>query len=876
MIHGFAYIISLLDDEPRPISYFLKGHEKFQAMKGNKRLAKKILLVGWGSAEWKIIDPLIEQGRLPTIESIVEQGTRSTIAGYDPPLLSTAWNTIFTGKAPFNHQVKSFTEIEDGQILPVSSRKRKVKSIWQILSDNNLKAHQIGAWASHPTEAINGISVSDLFPYFTKENISAEAVFPNDQLDRFSKHLVKAEEISDEELAHFISSKEEGEYFSKYISKIKNFIAQVKSIHNAAKEVLANEEWDFLSVVYAQLSRISFQFMSFHLSEKTNTAAENDLFKEVLNSAYIYLDKFLAELIELAGEEATIFLLSQGGFPPDELWLEKLRIGNSTWEYNSDGLLLFKGKNSLKKSEIYGIEQGDITPTILVLLGLPLAKDFNGKVFIAKRFFKQNLEIIESFENEKTETNKAKPEKTFKLPESILQQQLDGLNYHFEKQEQQEELNQYFDARVQIQSNLLDKAVVTMEDLWKKYPQNSWYGGRLAGCYLSQNKLVEAQELINTVLAINDQILDLQLIKAKMLMSEMKFRSASKIFEEVASKIGLQKGIYSQIADAYLNMNQPNLAVKYFKKENKVNPHPAGFLTLGMILLQNKKSKKALVPLRKALDLAPGHPMAQFHLGQTLYSVGEYEEAAEVLEDAKKSNRDPEQAKKINQMLVDLYKNHLEQPEKIQEMQKAFQQSIGSRGTITIVSGLPRSGTSMMMQMLERGGMEAFTDGLRTADENNKKGYFEHEAVKNLMKDKRFLTQVGDKFVKIISHLLFHLPHVYKYKIVFMDRDIQEVMHSQHKMLGRMDKERGKDIENSLSLLKMFEDSRKKAIDWCKAKQREQYVELLVIPYGDVVANPLKYAKQVNEFLGGNLDVEAMASIADKSLYREKADEIKA
>jgi len=138
--------------------------------------------------------------------------------------------------------------------------------------------------------------------------------------------------------------------------------------------------------------------------------------------------------------------------------------------------------------------------------------------------------------------------------------------------------------------------------------------------------------------------------------------------------------------------------------------------------------------------------------------------------------------------------------------------------------------------------------------------------------NKQVLSQIGVKVVKIISHLLFHLPHVYTYKIVFMDRAIEEVMHSQHKMLSRLGKERGEDKANSMALLKTFEDSRKKAIDWCS--KHSKYVELLLVPYADAISNPLEQAKKVNEFLGGQLDELKMAGVVDKSLYREKREEI--
>lgn len=110
------------------------------------------------------------------------------------------------------------------------------------------------------------------------------------------------------------------------------------------------------------------------------------------------------------------------------------------------------------------------------------------------------------------------------------------------------------------------------------------------------------------------------------------------------------------------------------------------------------------------------------------------------------------------------------------------------KGTIYVVSGLPRSGTSMMMQMLKSGGANIFTDGKREADQNNPKGYLEHEAVKSLSKNKSILSKAEGKVVKVVSPQLKNLLPSYKYKLIFMDRNIEEVITSQHKMTGKEEK----------------------------------------------------------------------------------------
>jgi hypothetical protein len=186
---------------------------------------------------------------------------------------------------------------------------------------------------------------------------------------------------------------------------------------------------------------------------------------------------------------------------------------------------------------------------------------------------------------------------------------------------------------------------------------------------------------------------------------------------------------------------------------------------------------------------------------------------------------------------------------------------------ITIVSGLPRSGTSMLMKMLEAGGIEPLTDNIRTADEDNPKGYYEFERVKQLKQDSDWLEDARERAVKIISALLKHLPqdHAYAYKVIFVRRKLEEVLASQKQMLIR----RGEPTD-TISDEKMAELFRKH-LSQVKAWIDEQpNVEVLYVSYNEVLEHPQEQAKRINQFLGSSLDVERMTSVVDKSLHRQR------
>ncbi len=184
---------------------------------------------------------------------------------------------------------------------------------------------------------------------------------------------------------------------------------------------------------------------------------------------------------------------------------------------------------------------------------------------------------------------------------------------------------------------------------------------------------------------------------------------------------------------------------------------------------------------------------------------------------------------------------------------------------IIIVSGLPRSGTSMMMKMLVAGGLEALTDNIRTADEDNPRGYFELEKVKELDKDKTWLNDAGGRVIKVISALLKHLPADHRYKVIFMRRNMQEVLASQRQMLIR----RGEPTD-TVSDDRMAELFRKHVADVEAWLARQPNTETLYVNYNAMLADPAPLIESVRDFLGEPLDAVAMANTIDGALYRQR------
>jgi hypothetical protein len=185
---------------------------------------------------------------------------------------------------------------------------------------------------------------------------------------------------------------------------------------------------------------------------------------------------------------------------------------------------------------------------------------------------------------------------------------------------------------------------------------------------------------------------------------------------------------------------------------------------------------------------------------------------------------------------------------------------------ITLVSGLPRSGTSMMMKMLEAGGLAPLTDNIRTADEDNPKGYYEFERVKQLPKgDVAWLPDAQGKVVKVIAALLPHLPGGYHYRVIFMQRAMPEVLASQRQMLIRRGEDPDKIPDDVIA--KLFEKHLKQVNEWVS---QQPNVERLDVNYNALLKNPQPFIDQIDTFLNHRLDTAKMAVVVDPALHRQR------
>jgi hypothetical protein len=225
-----------------------------------ERVARKILLIGWDAADWKVATPLLEQGLMPTLDDFINHGVMG-LATLQPILSPMLWNSITTGKRADKHGIHGFAEPDpnSGGVRPVTSTSRKVKSIWNILTQRGYKTHVLGWFAGHPAEPINGISVSDLYPLATAPHdkpwpLPPGTVHPESSREQLAELRLHPAELDAGAILPFVpeAAKVDQEK-DKGLSIIAKVLAENSCIHNLATWILQTQPWDFNAVYYTAL-----------------------------------------------------------------------------------------------------------------------------------------------------------------------------------------------------------------------------------------------------------------------------------------------------------------------------------------------------------------------------------------------------------------------------------------------------------------------------------------------------------------------------------------------------------------------------------------------------------------------------------------------
>lgn len=838
----------------------------------------KVLLIGWDAADWKVINPLMDEGLMPSLQGLIEQGVMGKLATLDPILSPMLWTSIATGKRPYKHGIHGFTEPDPigKSVRPIFNTNRTCKAVWNILNQENKKCHVVGWWPSHPAEPINGTMISN---FFQRPEMRAEkswalpkgAVHPEENTEFFSKLRVHPNELTAAHIYPFIPNLEKVDQINDpRLNIVTSNLAATATLHCAATYIIENEDWDFTAVYFDAIDHLCHGFMKYYPPRRPHIPIQDfELYSDVVNGIYRFHDMMLGRYLELIDDETTVVIVSDHGFHPGDNRPENLPKEPTApaIEHSPYGMIAMKGPGIKKDELIFGASLLDVTPTLLHIFDLPAANDMDGKVLINAFENGEVKRPIDSWELVDGNDGRHSSDTAVSADDMDAElRQLIELGYVDDPGDDVDtaikmtlDENNFNLARSYINGQKWEEGIKLLEVLHAENPYILRFATYLANAYQFVGKFKLARKVVNHIREILDrESPQVDLLEGTLLLSEQRPLKAIELFKKVEAEAGDQPQLGLKLANAYFQLNKFEEAERLLLGVLDADEEEVGaWYLIGICYFNLAQYDRAIEHLLQAIGLQYFQPIAHYYLAESLLMLQKYEESATAYEVCLRLAPKMNYARK---RLITIYEQHLQMPENADQFRVDFDNAY--KGELTIVSGLPRSGTSMMMQMLTNGGLEAFIDDERQPDENNKKGYFEHQAVKNLAKNKDWLPDANGKAVKVIAQLIPHLPLNYRFKVLFMEREISEVLSSQQKMLGRMGKESG----SKPNLKDSYERSVQEVKDWMADQQN---FDVLFVDYASVVEDPSRQAERINQFLGGCLDTTKMSLAVDADMRRE-------
>ncbi len=900
---------------------------------GDVSQKRKVLLIGWDAADWEHITPLLEEGLMPTLDSLINRGVMGNLATLQPILSPMLWNSVATGKFADKHGIHGFIEPDpvNGGARPYTSTSRKCKAIWNILSQSGLRSNVIGWWASHPAEPIQGTVVTNAFGgvKFDPEHgwvVPKGTVHPPERGAELARFKVFPNELTEAHILPFIPNAAKiDQKTDRRLSSFAKILSDAASTQALATALMETEEWDFTAVYYDAVDHFSHAFMAYHPPRLEWVKEEDyELYKDVVRGGYRFHDMMLERLLELAGPETTVILCSDHGFESGSQrphGTPREPAGPAIW-HRQYGILVMAGPDIKKDERIYGASLIDITPTVLTLFGLPIGEDMDGRPLLEAFEEPPAVKTVASWENVPGEAGlHSLGEELDKEQANELMQQFAALGYIEDPTADKEKAAESADieakynvARTYLWKNRSDQALPLLEEIVRRRPWEDRFLTLLASCYLQAGYLAQTERLLTQIADGSEpDSPGLMLLWARVKLARGDLGGALKALLSAEAMNPRSPNIYIQLGDAYSRLLQWQNAKAAYEKAVSLDPDNAlGFQGLSNVYRRLGDNQLTADSALRAVSLLHRLPFAHFNLGVALVRSGDPERATVAFETALRFNSemvnahrylatihrgnggDSEKAEFHRNEVVRLTSRRGRRPSttddkrerlfELPEIPKRAERlatllkerpdpkpdTAKSGKTFVLVSGLPRSGTSLMMQLLEQGGLPIMTDKERAPDADNPRGYYEWEAIKQIGKHPELLDDeaVAGRAIKVISMLLPRMPAQHEYKVIFMLRPLEEVVASQQAMTSRLGT-KGAELDAD-QLARGLRAHRDEIRRWAMTTP---HIQLLEVNYPSLVRDPGPVIAELVKFLGAERlpNQSAMSAAIDPSLHRQKS-----
>ena len=556
-------------------------------------MSKRLLLIGWEAADWKILHPLIDSGRMPTLRRLVENGASGSLLSGQPLVPAAQWTSLVTGKRPWQHHICHQFQLDDPGLrrVPVSAAHRTATPLWEMLEREGKRSLIVGWPATHEARGKNSLIVSNRYAEPTAgpgvkpwPPAIPGTYCPDDLGSRLNGLRVSPEDIQADVISRYLPDwKMLDQKRDQRLGHLRIFLAVDFSHHAAMMHLLSTKDWDFAAVHFPGLGAISAMFLPYCAPKREWVSpAEFQMYHQVLGSACAILDRLLHTLVQAAGPETAIVIASAHGVN-QQLPAHYLRTrANEIWK-TPYGILAACGPGFRPDALVSGATIHDVAPTILTWFGLPIGEDMEGRVLLESFATAPEVTRVASWEarNERS-GDKAQPSA------STLTDHPNAARLSLE--------SQWNLALSYLDGARYEEALPLLTKSFRSFPERSEVGHTLFQCQLTVGKTAEAAETLAIVLeSIPPGIWSL-LPRLELLLAQRKWQEARPLLEEI----------------------------------QKLNPsEPEALRRLGMSLWRLREWRALAELARQVLDRDENEPLAWLGLAEATFRLGQPAEAAD-------------------------------------------------------------------------------------------------------------------------------------------------------------------------------------------------------------------------------------------------------
>jgi predicted AlkP superfamily phosphohydrolase/phosphomutase/tetratricopeptide (TPR) repeat protein len=617
-----------------------------------KRLARKVALIGWDAADWKMIHPLLDRGLMPNLQSIVERGAMGNLATLVPALSPLLWTSIATGHTADRHGIAGFAEPDPilGKLRPVASNSRRTKALWNILTQSGMRSLVVNWFASHLAEPIEGAVVSNIFktPPATPDAPWPEvgaSVHPQTLADALGELRVGPADLTGDDLLPFLPLLDRiDQNTDRRALSLATILSENITVHAAATWLMEHEPWDLLAVYYDTIDHAGHLFMPYHPPRQDHISEEEfRIYSDVMNGVYCFHDLMLGWLMQLAGPETNFLVLSDHGFHSDHRRPTGPVEPQTAMEWHRHhGMLAMCGPGIRHDELVFGAGLLDIAPTVLALLGLPAGEDMRGRIL--QETFEEPLQIdrVPSWEDVPGECGRRSEEEQDPWDADEVMKQLIALGYIEQRNETAEEaiqrsrqLRDHVLSLVHLSNGQFAEGIALLETLLAEDPTSETYRLYLAQAYFEAGRRSDRRELLDEVPATRMGRTGVSLLRGNLALAEGDAGSALAYLEQ-AEATGRARA-WLAMGRVYIEMRRWDDAERQFRRVLADDPEdPAAHAGLAQALLGQGANQQAAESALDAIGLGFADPRAHYALGAALARLGRKESAVRAFENCLK------------------------------------------------------------------------------------------------------------------------------------------------------------------------------------------------------------------------------------------------